>query len=108
MPGGMISLIGGKVEQEGNTSDILEKTVRREVWEEVGVELGESLHYVHSTSFSADDGVPVIDIVFLCSYAGGQPTAKSPDEVEEVFWTNRNCEPPPPVLANSFTRLYDG
>lgn len=32
-----LSLIGGKVEQEGNTDTILETTLRREITEEVGI-----------------------------------------------------------------------
>ncbi len=35
-PGGL-ALIGGKVEMEGVTSDILERTIAREVEEEVGL-----------------------------------------------------------------------
>lgn len=34
--GGLISLVGGKVEKEGITSNILEETLKREITEEVG------------------------------------------------------------------------
>ncbi len=34
---GMLSLVGGKCEQEGNTVNILERTVQREIFEEIGV-----------------------------------------------------------------------
>jgi 8-oxo-dGTP diphosphatase len=64
--GGMLSLVGGKVEMEGNTTDILERTVKREILEEVGIDVKGNLKYVHSTSFVADSGENVIDIVFLC------------------------------------------
>jgi 8-oxo-dGTP pyrophosphatase MutT (NUDIX family) len=53
---GTLSLVGGKVEQEGNSTDILERTLQSEVYEEVGIQLGSSMHYVHNTSFVADDG----------------------------------------------------
>ncbi|MBU9710723.1 NUDIX domain-containing protein [Evansella tamaricis] len=84
--GGLLSLVGGKVEQEGNTSDILERTVKREISEEVDVNVKEKLKYVHSTSFVADSGENVVDIVFLCEYDSGKAIAKSPDEVESINW----------------------
>jgi 8-oxo-dGTP diphosphatase len=84
--GGLLSLVGGKVEMEGNSTDILERTVKREILEEVGIVVKENLKYVLSTSFVADSGENVIDIVFLCEYASGEPFAKSPDEVETVKW----------------------
>ncbi|QRF22416.1 NUDIX domain-containing protein [Alicyclobacillus sp. TC] len=83
---GMISLVGGKVEHEGNQSDILERTLRREIAEEVGIEVSDAIHYVHSTSFVADDGDNVIDVVFLCEYLNGEAVCKSPDEVDAVLW----------------------
>ena len=35
--GGLLSLVGGKVDIEGSSSNILERTVKREIFEEVGV-----------------------------------------------------------------------
>jgi 8-oxo-dGTP diphosphatase len=35
--GGLLSLVGGTVENEGNTKDILERTIKRELFEEVGI-----------------------------------------------------------------------
>lgn len=84
--GGLLSLVGGKVEIEGNTSDILERTVKREIYEEVDVKVKEHIKYLHSTSFVADSGENVVDIVFLCEYESGEAIAKSPDEVEAVHW----------------------
>jgi 8-oxo-dGTP diphosphatase len=84
--GGLLSLVGGKVDIEGNTSDILEITVNREILEEVGVKVKDKLNYVHSTSFVTDTGENVVDIVFLCEYDSGEAFPKSPDEVENVFW----------------------
>jgi 8-oxo-dGTP diphosphatase len=84
--GGLLSLVGGKVEMEGNSTDILERTVKREILEEVGIEVKENLYYVHSTSFETDSREHVIDLVFLCEYETGEPFAKSPDEVDSVKW----------------------
>lgn len=84
--GGLLSLVGGKVEQEGNTSDILERTVIREIYKEVDLKVKEDLKYIHSTSFVADSGENVVDIVFLCECESGNAIPKSPDEVEAVNW----------------------
>ncbi|GIP64603.1 hypothetical protein J32TS6_31580 [Virgibacillus pantothenticus] len=84
--GGMLSLVGGKVEIEGNSSDILERTVKREIFEEVGVIVKDRLNYVHSTSFLTDTGENVVNIVFLCEYYSGDAFPKSHNEVEKVLW----------------------
>lgn len=46
--GGLLSLVGGKVEQEGNSSEILERTVKREIYEEVNVIVKDQLTYVRT------------------------------------------------------------
>ena len=84
--GGMLSLVGGKVELEGNLSDILERTIKREIYEEVDVKVNDQLTYIHSTSFITDKGENVVDIVFLCEYESGKAIPKSIDEVEAVDW----------------------
>ncbi|WP_144699750.1 NUDIX hydrolase [Fictibacillus phosphorivorans] len=83
--GGSLSLVGGKCEIEGVSSDILERTLRREILEEVGIEV-EDLRYVNSSSFVTESGINVIDIVFLCQHKLGEPYAKSKEEVDEVIW----------------------
>ncbi|MGM0845638.1 MAG: NUDIX hydrolase [Bacillota bacterium] len=83
--GGTLSLVGGKCEIEGVSSEILERTLHREIVEEVGCEVS-GLEYVNSASFVTDSGVHVIDIVFLCQHKAGEPYPKSKDEVDEVVW----------------------
>lgn len=83
---GLLSLVGGKAELEGNTNDILERTLKREVREEVGVSLENNLQYVNSTSFVTDAGEHVVDVVFMCAHESGEAKVKSPDEVESVHW----------------------
>lgn len=83
--GGQLSLVGGKVDPEGNTSEILERTVQREIVEEVGVTV-KNLKYVHSTSFITDRGDHVVNVIFLCEYESGEAYPTCTDEVENVFW----------------------
>jgi NADH pyrophosphatase NudC (nudix superfamily) len=83
--GGTLSLVGGKCELEGFSSDILERTLVREIFEEVGCEVT-GLRYVNSSSFVTDSGINVIDIVFLCHHKSGEPYPKSREEVDDISW----------------------
>ena len=84
--GGQLSLVGGKVENEGFSKDLLERTLKRELFEEVGVEINTNINYLRSSSFVLPDGREVLDMVFHCIIETGEPFAKSPDEVEAVYW----------------------
>lgn len=82
---GVLALVGGKVEATENAKDVLEDTLRREIMEEVGVQVGD-LAYVHSTQFIVEDGAMVVDIVFLCAYQWGEPRIDDPGEVADILW----------------------
>jgi 8-oxo-dGTP pyrophosphatase MutT (NUDIX family) len=70
-------MVGGKVETKIGENEVLEETLRREVMEEVGVQVSDSLHFVESKSFISDIGQVVIDIVFLCKHKSGEPKCMS-------------------------------
>lgn len=77
----------GKVDTEaGNSTNILEESVKRELFEEVGATVKGEIQYVRSTSFTLEDGREVIDVVFLCELDDCRPFVKSPDEVEALYW----------------------
>lgn len=82
---GSLGLVGGKAEIEEPTNDVLENTLRREVKEETGVKV-EGLKYVESKMFVDDNGIPVVDIVFLCRHSEGKPEVKEPDEIASIEW----------------------
>jgi 8-oxo-dGTP diphosphatase len=82
---GVLAFPGGKVEDNEIASGVLEETLRRELREEVDVEVGDEMVYVDSGSFVAGDE-PVVDIVFLCRYRSGEPRACDPEEVAAVQW----------------------
>lgn len=83
---GQLSLVGGKVEDAADESDILEETLRREIKEEVGIEIENKLVYLESKSFRTDKLETVIDVVFLCRYKSGTAEPMNSDEVSEVCW----------------------
>lgn len=84
--GGMLSLVGGTAEKEGNSIDLLERTLRRELFEEVGVTAKGRLDYVMNTSFVLGDEREVMNVVFAGELDCGEPFAKAMEEVEAVYW----------------------
>jgi 8-oxo-dGTP pyrophosphatase MutT (NUDIX family) len=82
---GALSFPGGKVEGAGIAADILEETLRREIVEEVGLEVHPEMAYVRSSAFLAM-GEPVVDVVFLCRWQAGSAVAADPAEVAAVHW----------------------
>ncbi len=82
---GTLSFVGGKVEGDENKGDILEETLKREVREEIGIEI-EIVTYIESHLFKTDDDSSVVDIVFLCKYLSGEPTVSDKGEVAEFNW----------------------
>ncbi|MEX2032730.1 MAG: NUDIX hydrolase, partial [Dehalococcoidia bacterium] len=85
---GALAPPGGKVEAVGGEQDILEATLRREVLEEVGVQVADPV-YVESHAFEGrfgDRPIVVVDLVFLCRYVSGEPHAQDPEEVAAVEW----------------------
>lgn len=83
---GLLSNVGGKVETKATQNNILEKTLIREILEEVDIQVSKPLHYLESKSFISDKGQIVIDIVFLCRYKSGKAKCMSKHEVSEVYW----------------------
>lgn len=81
---GTLAFPGGKVEH-CPMADVLEETVRREIREEVGVEVGDCV-YVESHAFVFGAGRQCVDVVFLCRYAGGEARVVDPAEVGGVEW----------------------
>jgi ADP-ribose pyrophosphatase YjhB (NUDIX family) len=82
---GALSFPGGKVEPNDGPDEAFESTLRREIREEVGVEIGDEVVYVDSRRFDTDDGRQALNVTFLCRFRSGTPTANA-DEVESVRW----------------------
>ena len=82
---GSLAFPGGKVETPPGGRDPIESTARRELREEVGVDVSE-VEYVLSSTFETDDGTPVINVVTLCTDGGGDVSPRASDEVSAVHW----------------------
>ena len=84
----MIGMIGGHVEVAHPVADVLETTARREVAEEVGLDLaGVRLEYLESEFFVTDGGERQITVMFTAhALPGVEPFVAAPDELTEVAW----------------------
>jgi 8-oxo-dGTP diphosphatase len=99
---GELAFPGGKVEPDVDANPI-EATARREVREEVGVDVGD-VAYVCSNAFVADDGTQCLNVVTRCEYESGDPTVREPGEVADAFWLSHDAlldhrDVPPYVAA---------
>lgn len=82
---GKWALPGGKVElfTKENDINVLEKTLAKEIKEEVDLEI-KSPQYIKSSSFVRVDNASVISILFLCSYKAGR--AKPLEDSIDIAW----------------------
>lgn len=106
---GTLSFIGGKVEFRDRQSAILEATLKREIMEEVGVEIG-NIQFVTSTAFFADDRQSVVNIVFVCEWQSGEPRVVDLDEVASVQWmtvTEIRNHPKTPSWIQGYTDMIE-
>ncbi|MFB6197978.1 MAG: NUDIX hydrolase, partial [Halobacteriaceae archaeon] len=106
--GGTLAFPGGKVEASPGVDDPIESTARRELAEEVGIDVG-SVKYVRSRTFETDTGEQCINVVTLCEYQGGKAHPRSPDEVSAVHWLSadeiRSRESVPDFLKLDVERM---
>ena len=88
--GGLLSFPGGKVDliDEQDNYDILRAAAKREILEEVGLNLLDPLHYVTSSFFVGTTlKAHVIDNIFHCSLEKTIPNVvPSTREVPEYYW----------------------
>lgn len=81
---GLLSLVGGKVEAE-NMPSVLESNLQREITEEIGIKVKPDMKYIHSISFTTDNGDNVVNVIFLCEYESGDFEIKQLDEIEKIY-----------------------
>jgi 8-oxo-dGTP pyrophosphatase MutT (NUDIX family) len=94
----MIGMIGGHVDVTRPVADVLEATARREVTEEVGLDLSEvTLRYLESEFFITDRGERQITVTFTAQAPSEiEPYVNAADELVEVgWWTLADLEADP-------------
>lgn len=107
---GLLAFPGGKVESPPGTGDALRATARRELREEVGVDVADPV-FVTSGTFEADDGTHCLNAVLYGEYAGGDAHPNAPGEVAAVYWLPpekiQERENAPPYLLEYVDRVED-
>lgn len=78
---------GGKVDLEVE-DDIIKNTLKREIMEEVGLEVGDNLELVASKSFIRSSGDHVVGLSFLVDYKSGE--AQPLEDQEKVMWATKD------------------
>ena len=84
---GRWTIPGGKVEDlPGNDLEIgiIERTLAKEIREEVGVEITSNIHLLTNNTFRHTKGHMVLALVFLCEYQSG--TAQALEDTSDVAW----------------------
>ncbi len=80
---------GGKLEETSTTWNALEKTVKKEVLEETGVQIEDKMSLLINNTFNhEEDNLLVISNVFLCKYKSGE--AQPLEDTIAVRWINEN------------------
>lgn len=97
--GGKWSIPGGKIESNGEEHDVLLKNIKKEILEEVGIEIFDEIALVHDNTFTRSNGDDVLALVFLCKYKTGE--AKPLEDTVDVKWVKKeeleNYDFPPNV-----------
>jgi mutator protein MutT len=97
--GGKWSIPGGKIESTGEEHDVLLKNIKKEIIEEVGVEIFDDIILVHDNSFIRSNGDDVLALVFLCRHKSGE--ARPLEDTINVKWVGKeeldNFQFPPNV-----------
>jgi 8-oxo-dGTP pyrophosphatase MutT (NUDIX family) len=83
---GALAFPGGKIEATDGPDSVLEEALRREITEEMGIDVGDEMRYVESGSFTLHSGDPAVWTVFLCRYDGDSDAKAASPEVDSVAW----------------------
>ena len=98
-PPGMYSTLAGFVEP----GESIEETVRREVREEVGVEVGE-VRYFGSQPWPFPNSLMV---AFLAEWASGEIRPEDPEEIEDARWFHAESLPSMPPKVSIARAMID-
>lgn len=85
--GGKWSIPGGKIESISEEHSVLLKNIKKEILEEVGIEIFDDVVLIYDNTFIRSNGDDVLALVFLCKYKSGE--AKSLEDTINVKWIGK-------------------
>ena len=74
---------GGKVDLDIG-SNVIQKTLKKEIKEEVGIETDNNIIFLGNDAFIRSSGHHVVNMFFLCQYSSG--TARPLEDQEKIRW----------------------
>lgn len=74
---------GGKIEHSFGP-EILQRTLKDEIKEEVGLEITDTINLIYNDSFKRIDRAPVVNLTFLCKWQAGE--AQALEDTAAVKW----------------------
>lgn len=80
---GAWSVPGGKVEDE-KTAHVVENTLKKEIKEEVGLDITDDIELIYNNTFQRVDGAHVVNLTFLCHALSD--AAQSLEDTAQVQW----------------------
>lgn len=85
---GLLAFPGGKVELDDGkkNGDVLIQAIKREVLEEVGVNLIDPIQFLTSSLFKDLHNTQVLDVIFYCNIKNSTEIKPSLREVPEYYW----------------------
>lgn len=86
--GGKWSIPGGKIESTGEEHNILLKNIKREILEEVGIEIFDDIVLIYDNTFIRTNSDEVLALIFLCKYRSGE--AKPLEDTIDVKWIGKD------------------
>lgn len=104
---GVWSLPGGNIDA-GEVDHVIEETLKREISEEIGVEVEDKMELVYNNSFiKTSDGTNVINLTFLTFWKSGE--AKPLEDTADIKWFTledlKSMENPPDFLVKEIAAL---
>jgi 8-oxo-dGTP pyrophosphatase MutT (NUDIX family) len=107
---GLLAFPGGKVESkdhnDAESRDAILNAVKREIFEEIGINIFDPIRYVVSNHFKSSNGSECLILVFHCVLNKTNPIANpSAREVPEYYWLTTeeiNQAPNSPVWLKEY------
>lgn len=85
---GKWSIPGGKIESEGEEHLILLKNIKKEIIEEIGIEIEDNIQLIYDNTFTRTNGDNVLALIFKCKYKSGE--AKPLEDTIDVKWISKD------------------
>jgi len=86
--GGKWSIPGGKIETIGEEHNVFLKNIKKEILEEVGIEIFDDISLVYDNTFIRSNGDEVLALIFICRYKSGE--ARPLEDTIKVEWIGKN------------------